>query len=314
MSKDKDLSLLADPFFFGLCFMALIPVFGLLYCFVGMEGFTGSPQSFIDFMYFSTVAVSTLGFGEIAPITEMSRILVCCQVVLGLICAGMFLNACSYKLSERSAAEEKKRQQLHSAREQYQGRKATLLSQHAIVGFRLNKFALRLWVLTTPSEERGEFSFDSVMGLNGESVKDFKFKDLRELHGPTFLLRDSFQLSVVSYFFKELFLLADAMKNLLNFSNLNDWPKLQADCLEFLYAIEHLDYSESISVFEKSNEQVKNSIVNMIANSSDELPKMRGSNALDSYVALFYLAKASVQFGREYMEGIDEVMSSSYVE
>lgn len=292
--------------------MALIPVFALLYCLVGEGGFTGTANSYLDFLYFSTVAVSTLGFGEIAPLTDLSRALVCCQVILGLTFAGMFLNACSYKLSERSAAEEKERQQLYSERAKYEEQKSTLLSQHAIVRFRLNKFAERLWALTTPAVERGEFCFDSVIGLNGKLVRDFKFKDLRELHRPTFFLRDSFSSSVVSYFFKELFLLASDLKSLLNFSDLNRWPKLQADCLEFLHVIEYLDYSESILFNERCDEGIRKCVVGMIADSGDEPPKMLESNAINSYVALFYLAKASVQFGREYMEGIDEIMSSSH--
>ena len=317
MPERRDLALLSDPFVFGLCFVALIPVFALVYGLGGEGGFTGDPKTYIDFLYFSTVTISTLGFGDISPTEEWSRLLVSFQVVLGLTCAGMFLNACSYRLSERSAAEEKARQQLQLARAQYEERKSVLLSQHAIVGFRLKKFMLRLWMLTTPRDERGEFLFDSVIGFNGKPAHDFKFKDFRDLHKPTLLLRDSFSSSIVSYFYKDLFLLADSVKNLLNFANLQGWPNLEAECLNFLYAIEHLDYSESIMRYEetaKADEDFMKLIIDELTNASDAPPQMRGSDVMDSYVALYYLAKASVVFGREYMENIDDILSSSHRE
>jgi hypothetical protein len=57
----------------------------------------GDPQYasalFLRMVYFSTTVETTLGFGDITPISEEARIGVTMQAIAGLVFVGLFLNA-----------------------------------------------------------------------------------------------------------------------------------------------------------------------------------------------------------------------------
>ncbi len=43
------------------------------------------PFAFVDALYFSSVIATTLGFGDIAPITPLGRIVVSAQAIVGFV-------------------------------------------------------------------------------------------------------------------------------------------------------------------------------------------------------------------------------------
>ena len=49
-------------------------------------------------LYLSAITITTVGFGDIVPITETSRFFVGLEAVLGIIVIGLFLNAISNKI------------------------------------------------------------------------------------------------------------------------------------------------------------------------------------------------------------------------
>jgi len=51
--------------------------------------------------YFSSVVITTVGFGDIVPITAISRSIVAIEAVLGVILAALFLNAVAYRAARR---------------------------------------------------------------------------------------------------------------------------------------------------------------------------------------------------------------------
>jgi len=57
----------------------------------------GSPISFLDnysrMFYLSSVTITTSGFGDIVPITNRARMIISIEALLGIIIAGLFLNA-----------------------------------------------------------------------------------------------------------------------------------------------------------------------------------------------------------------------------
>lgn len=62
----------------------------------------GFPYSFKDnywrMFYFSSVTVTTLGYGDIVPITNTSRTLISIEAILGVVLIGLFLNALSKRI------------------------------------------------------------------------------------------------------------------------------------------------------------------------------------------------------------------------
>lgn len=59
----------------------------------------GFPNSFCDnylrMFYFSSVTLTTLGFGDIVPISNQARSLISLEAILGIVIIGLFLNALS---------------------------------------------------------------------------------------------------------------------------------------------------------------------------------------------------------------------------
>lgn len=54
-------------------------------------------RSFLRMIYFSSVTITTLGYGDIVPTTDLSRSLVALEAVFGVLLAGFFLNAVANK-------------------------------------------------------------------------------------------------------------------------------------------------------------------------------------------------------------------------
>ncbi|PSW73715.1 hypothetical protein C9J41_10945 [Photobacterium sp. GB-50] len=75
-------------------------VFALIYqvnsC--GLKGFDGS---FLTAFYYSVVTFTTLGYGEITPLTDFTRIIVIIEVLLGYITLGSFVFLIGHKVNDR---------------------------------------------------------------------------------------------------------------------------------------------------------------------------------------------------------------------
>jgi hypothetical protein len=81
-----------QPKIYGLSYLLSIPIFGIAYFL--MPG-TISGHGFIDSMYFSAVTVTTLGYGDIAPVTTSGKVMAGIHAVFGVIMIGLFLNSLS---------------------------------------------------------------------------------------------------------------------------------------------------------------------------------------------------------------------------
>lgn len=79
-----------SPKTYGIVYFLYIPVFGLIYYYLPTIPCNGSWQ---DSLYFSVVTLSTLGYGEITPISAWSKLAVSIQTLLGLLTIGLFLNS-----------------------------------------------------------------------------------------------------------------------------------------------------------------------------------------------------------------------------
>ena len=70
------------------------------------DGLQGNPiaanWAFSRMLYFSAVVITTVGFGDIVPMTPLARICVALQAIVGVTLAGLFLNAIAYRASQGS--------------------------------------------------------------------------------------------------------------------------------------------------------------------------------------------------------------------
>jgi hypothetical protein len=69
----------------------------------GIKGDASSVSGhFSRMIYLSAVVITTLGLGDIIPITGRARVLVAAEAVTGIAFAGLFLNALAYRASKSS--------------------------------------------------------------------------------------------------------------------------------------------------------------------------------------------------------------------
>lgn len=54
-------------------------------------------HAFGRMLYLSAVTVTTVGYGDIVPLTDTARIGVACEAILGIVLVGLFLNALAYE-------------------------------------------------------------------------------------------------------------------------------------------------------------------------------------------------------------------------
>jgi hypothetical protein len=71
-----------------------------------LAGVRGDPSAFSDqpgrMLYLSVVIITTLGLGDIVPLTWQARALVGLEAITGVFLAGLFLNALAYRASRSS--------------------------------------------------------------------------------------------------------------------------------------------------------------------------------------------------------------------
>lgn len=62
-------------------------------------------NTYIRMFYLSAVTITTVGYGDIIPITTLARILISIEAILGILISGLFLNSLALKISKSSSFE-----------------------------------------------------------------------------------------------------------------------------------------------------------------------------------------------------------------
>ena len=90
------------PLTVGLLYLLLVPAFGVIYYL--NPSFWKEPLTIVQSVYFSVVTITTLGYGDIAPQTELARVLTALEAGLGIVTIGLFLNAVARRSDEDKEA------------------------------------------------------------------------------------------------------------------------------------------------------------------------------------------------------------------
>ncbi|MBL4638670.1 MAG: two pore domain potassium channel family protein [Proteobacteria bacterium] len=72
----------------GSVYLLLIPIFGILYWL--NPTFWPEPLTFIQSIYFSVITITTLGYGDISPVTETARLISAVEALSGIVLIGLF--------------------------------------------------------------------------------------------------------------------------------------------------------------------------------------------------------------------------------
>ncbi|KEY47692.1 potassium channel family protein [Citrobacter amalonaticus] len=268
------------PWMYLATYISLIFVFALLYWLWSNEikTFDGEELSFPKSLYFSTVTITTLGYGDILPLTKTTMAIVASEVVLGIVIIGLFLSSLWQSFANRIEKQQgmliKKRlaeQNLHK-----------LLSFYSYLSVVINNYKLALCEVTTPLDKRG-----SEFKLN----IDFQFSDLKDMFGPSLLLKNSFNKSVFNNYYSNLELVLLEFKFILSNFDLTDHPEIHANIIEFLRASKEGDVKEALESINEMNSddgKMKKLVIDMIETIEPNLEKYKSN--LVTPVIIFFIA------------------------
>jgi len=79
-----------------LSYLLVIVICAILYCFV--PGIFADQITFLDSAYFSVITITTLGYGDLSPISDFGKVLAGCEALLGVVLLGVFFLAVSHQL------------------------------------------------------------------------------------------------------------------------------------------------------------------------------------------------------------------------
>ncbi|MEZ2229760.1 MAG: potassium channel family protein [Microcoleus sp.] len=293
------------PHIYAIIYLLLIPIFALLFCFLpGLEiKYTENSPKIIQSIYFSVVTITTLGYGDITPQNSYAQLLAASEAIFGVVVIGLFLNSLSHNLSLLSQ-EAEKRKEIHK---RYKDEVLKLQGYDRLVQLNIDYYLKYTIPVTTPISDR-------ISDRNSEKVnRDFSFNDMQDLFKTTLKFTDNQFKPAINYYFKSQVELQASVKELICNVNVRYWSDLEELCLNFLRNCKTLDFSEHIlnqpntCLGDKKGSEFDEE---MIKNHTGEVKSLK-SNAINPYVALFYLIKGNLEFIDKYQAQVSEIVKGS---
>lgn len=224
----------------GWIFILLIPVYAVIYYTLDeyFIDFGVMGHSFLSCIYLSITTVTTLGLGDITPMTDMAAALIASECVLGVMIAGLFLNSIAFKKSE--AASEKKEHEDDIEKYDYECKK--MLQFCKVIDVTLSHYETSMIYLLDDSRKSvsditaditiGDMPhiFDSVFSGSAERMSYTRVYHFMQLNDDT--------VSVIRQLIREI--------------NMEYWPEFEALCLNFIDRMSDLRIEEFFMKMEES--------------------------------------------------------------
>lgn len=180
-----------SPRFYGLVYAVLIPTFAFIYLFLPTSSFTGaladSMDSFLTCLYYSTVTITTLGYGDISAQSELAQLLVILETILGVVTVGLFLNSLSLQQSSEITNIEKEKEK----QEKYKLECEKLFRHNKLIEQNMQYYLSYAKDVATPIRNRD--------GSDSALSPGFPFSDMKDLFQPSMRMTDSFFDPVIKY-------------------------------------------------------------------------------------------------------------------
>ena len=179
---------------FAWCFLGTIIVFAVVFCCLGREHWnTEHPvEDFWSALYFSVVSITTLGFGDVFPVSEIARVLVCTECILGLIFMGIFLNDISAAQAEKVSEIERGKNEQELRAKEIEKYKIRFRAMRR----KLDMFLSSAYLLTTPTDKRDDTIPDDLPNLH------FTFNDLHDFNQPNLLVSQNYMEKIIEVFLR----------------------------------------------------------------------------------------------------------------
>ena len=268
------------PLFFGILYLCLIPIYATLY--LWFPSITGSEKSLIECLYFSTVTITTLGYGDITPSGDLGRLVTASESLLGVVTIGLFLNAVAGARSDRSREEQAQRDE----RNFREAQRAKLNGHYGLIRPIIEKYRDAVLDITQPSGAQ-------PIPYN----PNFELKDMRNLYNPTSLTREHLLRPAVVVYFEAVELLHSELSDLIKNVDLRCFPAINTQVTQLLDNITNFDYSGAIisATETKAGEETLAEFVARMLEQYEGNYIPHGSNILNGYIALFHQVRNTMQ-------------------
>lgn len=212
------------PIYWIVLYLCFVPLFAFFY-WILPEGQFRIPDSagtnFGDWLYYSIVTLTTLGFGDYTPCKSASQWITAIEVLCGLVTIGFFLNAVGSMKSEIDVESELEKQRLvHQSQETEKLQKNT-----PILIFKLNQFLSYCYAVTTPLSKR-----QTQLTYNENFTRD----DMTDMNKPSGIPNDFSNKSAIQQLLKCAGSLSLVLDTLQARIDLTLWPELLEDCFAFV--------------------------------------------------------------------------------
>lgn len=268
------------PKVYGVLYLLLIPVFGLI--FYSFPETIGKDISIIESMYFSTVTITTLGYGDISPVSDIGRALAATESVFGIILIGLFLNALSQVRSEVARNEEKEEEN----RRYKESQLARLHGYFSLIEPLTKSYNRAVIQVTTPLKAR-----------RNHYNPEFQLKDMADLYRPSISPAHDITKPAIEHYFNSLFALQTELSDLIKGVDLRLFPDIEMCCLEFISNINSFDFSGAIlgAAHTRLGEKEMSELAHeMLVNHEGEASFVKG-HMINGYVALYHQIKLQIK-------------------
>lgn len=256
---------------------------------------SGVNYNFGRMFYLSAITITTVGYGDIVPITTVARNLISFEAILGVILIGLFLNSLSLSKSNSISKTEKEKIVIQNRI----GEIEKLLRYDKVMQIHINEYLIYTKIITTPVDKR----------YSSEWSKDFKFIDMCDLFKSSLLLKDNHFEPAINFYFKRQKELIQVVEKLVFNIELSYWNDLENSCLKILKNSNEFDFSNYI--LNQPNTRLGNKTgaefdSKMIKDHTGKVEFLQ-SNLINPYVALYYQIKSYIDFVESYNNIINNI-------
>lgn len=267
-----------------LAYLVIIISYACLYYF-NPSDLNVEELSFAKSVYFSVVTITTLGYGEITPKTDLGMLIAGSEAIVGIVIIGLFLNSLWHffitrleKSQDESIKERISNQNLYE-----------LLSFYEYLETVLTDYQIAQAELTTPISKR-----QGIMEPNPR----FIFSDMQDMFKSSLVTKSGFQKPVIHLYYEKLDNLAEELKFLISNFDLTEYPKIRKRIIKFLKMYRGQDLRNALFSYEEmggGGELLKDTLTKLLKETDAcPDPKDYASHVLTPAILLYQVLKFQV--------------------
>lgn len=279
-----------NPIYFALIYLAAIFVSSILiYCIPifklvsSLEGI--NLESFYTAFYFSLITITTLGYGDIVPSNDATRILASGLALFGIVLTGLFLNSLAFIISSLTQLDD--RRKIEEERKALEIEKFSKIS--ILIEQNFNDFKYAATSLITPIEK-----YNPIIDTTPLMKMDFKLNDLKDLFKNNPLRRFSISKSKIEVYYETFDFLNNNLDQLLKLGYFNFNIEIVERIVEYLSNAKLIDTRQNIIQYARQSPQNRERIENMLAGASENVAITEIANLIDDYIILREQIKLTV--------------------